>query len=135
MSDIRVRHLKNADYCDFCLETWPCDAICEADRADRAEAFAKETDSARWNRMKIAENAQDDLEAKLKAVRAQAVEMVKQEKTRAEHVESNLSDTLRLLEEGEKLSETGFSDRSEWAAKVVTITDQPWAQAILKENK
>jgi len=53
MSDIRERHVPGptinrigADFgkrfCDYCSRPWPCDAIREADRADKAEAALDE---------------------------------------------------------------------------------------------
>jgi len=57
MSDIRERHVPGptinrigADFgkrfCDYCSRPWPCDAIREADRADKAEAALDECQKA-----------------------------------------------------------------------------------------
>jgi len=57
MSDIRERHVFGptinrigADFgkrfCDYCSRPWPCDAIREADRADKAEAALAVADAA-----------------------------------------------------------------------------------------
>ena len=105
MSDIRVRHLKNVDYCDFCLEEWPCDAICETDRADKSESNLRDT---LW--------LLDSVSRELRYIVRDWIEIVGDE-------DENKTPANRLEKAKQALSET------------VGILNQPWAQAILKENK
>ena len=77
MTDIRERHVHinatqpEGGICDYCDVLWPCDAIREADRADKAEAALAEAQNVAIAEIQRLHGLRDKAEAALAAAQAQ----------------------------------------------------------------
>ena len=168
MSDVRMRHWRNGvtsvgEYCVGCEQPWPCDAIREAERADKAEAKVRELDEfeAHVGSLGDIQELVQQLErtaGEQKILIAQSLfEVVTTIIDQRDEQTANLRDTLRLLKRLDFLIESALCWIDEGPDNMPTkdvlacikkdvrdmykatvenpVLNQPWAQEILNENK